>query len=814
MEKQLYVTKRNGERELLDQDKINKSIERVCSDIPHVSPLYIAANTVLTFYDGIPTKDIDAQVVLTCASLTKEHPNYAIAAARLQLQMLIQSICGSERYNSLPLAQLYQEDFAGYIERGVEIGMLNPELNKYARLVAPYIDPDRDRELKINGLRILMDRYLIRDREGKIIELPQWLFMRVALGLAISHEKESEVVEAAKKYYGVIFRYYMPSTPTLFNSGCVHSQLSSCYITEVPDNIEGIFKNYSDTALLSKWAGGIGTSWTAVRSAGSLIKGTNGKSEGVVPFLKIVDSIANAVNQGGKRKGSHCAYLETWHGDYMEFLDLRKEVGDVRRRTHDLNTASWISDLFMRRVMEGGDWTLVSPSDFPLLKDLYGAEFEKEYCRAEEMVRSGAVKGKVIPAREIWKKMVAMIFETGHPWMTFKDPINLRNPQQHAGVIHSSNLCTEITLNTSEQEQAVCNIGSINLSNHYVVNKDGQVEVDFEGIMETAKIAVEMLNDVIDNGFYPTPETKLSSKKHRPIGIGVMGYQDLLYRLGIPYESEEQLELGAKIQEYIAYGAISRSCDLAEIYGPYESFEGSLWSKGIFPYDTARQLQVERAQVLGDKSKIELPQIHLDWDALKKRVMKHGLRNSNLMAVAPTATISYITGASQNYEPAFKQMFSYENLSGTLIMVNEYLIEDLIALNLWDENCRNAIIASDGFLFSIVSGLPESIKEKYKSVFEIDQKWIIRSAALRGAWIDQSQSVNLYHFPKGAGDAKAISDYYFEAWLRGLKTTYYLRTIGASQASKVTSVEPLKTSHIDNPVKVCLLQDPSCEACQ
>lgn len=803
----MLVKLRSGVFEEINMEKINNNIENAVKGIDHVSPSEIAISSKIGFYDGITTKEIDDYVVSSAATLTKNHPNYAFAAARLKLRTLYQSILGSENLRIKNLQELYVEGFIGYLKKGIDENILNREILQYAE-AASFIVAERDNLFKYNGVKILSDRYLVKNRNSEIIELPQWMILRIAIGVALK-ESPSKKMEFIKSTYDLISQLlYIPSTPTLFNSGLVRSQLSSCYLTTVEDSLEGIFKNYADAAQLSKWAGGVGTDWSRVRGHDSHIIGTNGKSDGIVPWLKIVSDIAVAVNQGGKRKGSHCAYLESWHIDVEDFLELRKNTGDERRRTHDLNTANWIPDLLMKRIIENKKWTLFSPNEVPELHDLYGAEFEKAYESRERDYESGLIRGKSINARDLWKKMIAMIFETGHPWLTFKDPINLRNPQKHVGVVHSSNLCTEITLNTSDDEFAVCNIGSVNLSRHV---KEGKV--DFELLKDTVTKAIRILDNVVDNGFYPIPETEKASLSHRAIGLGCMGFHEMLYKLGIDYESEEQITFSGEIQEFISYYAINASSDLALEKGAYKTYKGSLWDQGIFPLDSFKLLKKERENY-GEF--INIPSPKMDWESLKSKVAKNGMRNSNLMAVAPTATISFIAGTTQAYEPLFKQLYVVSNLSGELTIVNEFLVEDLELKGLWGPEVVNALKAADGEPSNII-GFPEDLLKKYKGAFEIDQKYIIDAAIARTAWIDQSQSINIYYKAKNNGtpSGKVLSDLYLNAWKKGIKTTYYLRSLGASQSAKVTveTGDARMTSGIDEP-KACLIDNPDCESCQ
>ncbi|HEY5644687.1 MAG TPA: ribonucleoside-diphosphate reductase subunit alpha, partial [Pseudomonadales bacterium] len=688
--------------------------------------------------------------------------------------------------------------------------------------------PERDLEFTYLGLQTLYDRYFIHSGDIRF-ELPQIFFMRVAMGLAV---REDDPTERAIQFYDLLSSFdYMSSTPTLFNSGTLRPQLSSCFLTSVPDNLEGIYGAIRDNALLSKWAGGLGNDWTRVRALGSYIKGTNGKSQGVVPFLKVVNDTAVAVNQGGKRKGAVCAYLETWHLDIEEFLDLRKNTGDDRRRTHDMNTANWIPDLFMKRVFEDEEWTLLSPSDVNDLHDLYGKAFEKRYEAYEEQTRTGELTlYKRVKARELWRKMLSMLFETGHPWMTFKDVCNIRSPQQHAGVVHSSNLCTEITLNTSEEEIAVCNLGSINLPRHIV---DG--ELDVKKLKKTVKTAVRMLDNVIDINYYSVPQARTSNMRHRPVGLGIMGFQDALYAQRIAYGSDEAVSFADRSMEAISYYAIDASCKLAKERGAYASFSGSLWSQGILPIDSLKMLATERGS---DYLEVDFSST-LNWDKLRSKVQIHGMRNSNVMAIAPTATIANITGVSQSIEPTYQNLYVKSNLSGEFTVVNPYMVRDLKNLGLWDKVMVNDLKYYDGSLASI-ERVPAELKDLYATAFEVEPRWLVDAASRRQKWIDQAQSLNLYI---AGASGKKLDITYRMAWLRGLKTTYYLRALGATSTEKSTldrsklnavsasapespkaakAAKPAISEDSDmelagSPADVplaCSIDDPDCEACQ
>lgn len=796
------IRRRDGSLEPLQEEKINHVIQQACAGLSDVSWSEIATACQVTWYSGISTEEIDESVILSARSLIEKHPNYSFAAARLVLRVLYQSVFGPDRSRAKALPELYAGDFETYLQKGVDSGMLDSRLLEFdLKKISAAITPEADQAFQYQGIQILTDRYLIRDRKQRLIELPQWLWMRVAMGLSfLEDDKEARAIE----FYHVMKSFrYLPSTPTLFSAGTTHPQLSSCYLNTVEDSLEGIFKIYADNARLSKWAGGLGTDWTPVRSTGTPIVGTNGESQGIIPWLKIDNDVALAVNQGGKRKGAHCAYLETWHRDIEDFLELRKNVGDERRRTHDINTANWIPDLFMKRVQEDGSWTLFSPSDVPELHDLYGQAFELAYEKREGEVRAGLLSGKTIEAKALWRKMLTMLFETGHPWITFKDPCNLRSPQDHVGVVHSSNLCTEITLNTSTAETAVCNLGSIHLGRHIIEGR-----LDEELLEATICTAVRMLDNVIDINFYPTEEAERANKSHRAIGLGVMGYQEMLYALDIPFASEAHLAWADALFEKISYTAIASSADLAEARGAYPSFKGSKWSRRVFPLDTVDLLEAERGEAIQVNRNVTL-----DWEALKQRVATVGLRNSNLMAIAPTATISNIAGTTSCIEPTFRNLYVTSNLSGEFTVLNRWLVEDLQREQLWSPQMSEMLKASDGDLGRIPQ-MPPHLVEKYPEVFALDQGWLVRAAAIRGKWLDQSQSLNLFvATPSG----KALHELYTGAWKMGLKTTYYLRTLGASQVEKAT-IDPTRFgkthTRTATSVQACAIDDPDCEACQ
>ncbi len=705
------------------------------------------------------------------------------------------------------MGTLYAKALPAYVAKGVELELLAPKLQEFdLERLGQALLPERDLQFTYLGLQTLYDRYFIHSNNTRI-ELPQIFFMRVAMGLAAEeHDRNARAIE----FYQLLSSFdYMSSTPTLFNAGTLRPQLSSCYLTTVPDNLYGIYGAIQDNAMLSKFAGGLGNDWTPVRALGAYIKGTNGKSQGVVPFLKVVNDTAVAVNQGGKRKGAVCAYLETWHLDIEEFVELRKNTGDDRRRTHDMNTANWIPDLFMKRVFDGGDWTLFSPNDVPDLHDLYGKAFEERYVQYEELARNGKHKlFKTVKAENLWRKMLGMLFETGHPWMTFKDPCNLRSPQQHVGVVHSSNLCTEITLNTNKDEIAVCNLGSVNLPQH--VDENG---LDLEKLQRTVRTAVRMLDNVIDINYYSVPQAEASNMRHRPVGLGLMGFQDALYKKHLAYGSDAAVEFADHSMEAISYYAIQASSELAAERGAYSSYEGSLWSQGIFPLDSLDRLIAERGEkyIHVDKSQ------SLDWTSLRETVKAQGMRNSNVMAIAPTATIANITGVSQSIEPTYQNLYVKSNLSGEFTVVNPYLVRDLKARGLWDKVMVNDLKYYDGSVQAI-DRIPADLKAIYSTAFEVEPRWLVESASRRQKWIDQAQSLNLYI---NNANGKKLDITYRMAWFSGLKTTYYLRSLAATGTEKSTidtgTLNAVSKGAVAGPAPVplaCSLDDPECEACQ
>jgi len=756
-------------------------------------------------FDNIAQGDLNNTIVLNAKTLIEKDADFAKFAGRIQLTYIYEEVLGWDivRDGIGKLKQFHQAAFAAYIFRGIDIKRLTPRLKEYdlARLAAA-IDPSADLELDFLGVQTLYDRYLIIDKTGKRsrrLETPQFFWLRVSMGLFL-YEKSDRETWAIQLYGLYKNRRFCSSTPTLFNSGTLHSQLSSCYLYYVDDSLEGImYRGIAENAQLSKWAGGLGGSWTAVRGTGAHIAGTNGESQGVIPFLKLHNDQLVAVNQGGKRKGSGCAYLESWHNDIFEFLELRRNTGDERRRTHDMNTANWIPDLFMRRVMEGGEWTLFSPNDTPDLHEKFGLAFETAYVAYEAKADRGELKlFKRVPAVQLWRKMLTMLFETGHPWITFKDACNLRSPQQHVGVVHSSNLCTEITLNTSDTETAVCNLGSVNLLAHLVLQNDQWV-LDQDKLSRTVRTAMRMLDNVVDINFYATPKARTSNLRHRPVGMGVMGYADCLHRMGLAFASTEAVEFADRSMEAVCYLAYSASSALAEERGVYTSYRGSLWDQGILPLDSLRLLEEARGGYL----EVERSST-LDWDALRERIRKYGMRNSNCVAIAPTATISNIVGVSASIEPDYQNIYVKSNLSGEFTMVNASLVNDLKALGLWDEVMIADLKYFDGSLAQI-DRIPGEIKARYATSFEIDPAWLIEAASRRQKWIDQAQSLNLF---LAAPSGKKLDETYKLAWTRGLKTTYYLRTLGA------TAMEKTSAPVVEAAPKFCSIDNPDCESCQ
>ena len=800
----IKVTLDNGDLVPLDLQRIEETVNEACANLEFTDPKLIIKDTLKNLFDGVTIKDVYKTLIMSARTLIEIEPNYSYVAARLLLQN-IQKEVGN--ILGIPIANNFQQMHKYYglslinsIQYGIKLGRLDPKLNKFnLELLIDALKPERDQQFNYLGLQTLYDRYFLHDNDLRY-ELPQVFFMRIAMGLALNETyPELQAIE----FYNVLSSFdFISSTPTLFNSGTVRSQLSSCYLSTIPDDLSEIYNAIRDNALLQKFAGGIGNDWTPVRAMNSWIKSTNGRSQGVIPFLKVANDTAVAVNQGGKRKGAVCAYLETWHLDIEDFLELRKNTGDERRRTHDMNTANWIPDLFMKRVIENKEWTLFSPEEVPNLHDLYGNDFENAYIEYEEQTKAGKIKNfKQLPATNLWRKMLNMLFETGHPWITFKDAANLRSPQQHVGVIHSSNLCTEITLNTSLNEIAVCNLGSINLSQH--INNQ---QLDLKKLELTIKIAVRMLDNVIDLNYYSVEQAKNSNLKHRPIGLGMMGFQDALYKLDISYQSLEAVEFADISMEYISYFTITASSNLAKEKGSYPTFEGSLWSKGILPIDSIDNLSKYRGIYLNQDNTQRL-----DWDNLRQKIAEQGMRNSNVIAIAPTATISNICGVSQSIEPTYQNLYVKSNLSGEFTIINQYLVNDLKKLNLWDLVMVNDLKYFNGSLQEI-QRIPENIKAKYLTAFEIDPQWLVDCASRRQKWIDQGQSLNLYMAnPSG----KKLDQLYKNAWLTGLKTTYYLRTLGATGTEKSTIERGnLNAVTINQVASSCSIDDPSCEACQ
>ncbi len=801
----------DGAEATLDIKRINTIVEEACEGLKDVSAEEIIEEAKKNLYDGVTMEDVRTSLVMTARTLVEKEPNYTFVTARILLDNLrteaLTFLEVKREATQAEMEKLYPVVLETFIQKGIENEIVNPELlNMDIKKLGSALKPERDRNFTYLGLQTLYDRYFIHKDDVRY-ELPQVFFMRVAMGLSINEENREE---KAIEFYNLLSSFdYMSSTPTLFNSGTIHSQLSSCYLTTVPDDLHGIYGAIQDNAMLSKWAGGLGNDWTPVRGLGSHIKGTNGKSQGVVPFLKVVNDTAVAVNQGGKRKGAVCSYLETWHVDIEEFLELRKNTGDDRRRTHDMNTANWVPDLFMKRVFEGKPWTLFSPNDTPDLHDLFGKAFEERYEHYENLTQSGEIEFyKKVDAGELWKKMLSMLFETGHPWVTFKDACNLRSPQQHTGVVHSSNLCTEITLNTSQEEIAVCNLGSVNLTHHL---KDGKL--DQEKLEQTINTAIRMLDNVININYYAVGAAENSNMKHRPIGLGIMGFHDSLYMLKIPYATDEAVEFADRSMEAVSYYAIKASSNLAKERGTYSSYEGSLWSKGVLPIDSVAYLKENRGDGYAEVDQ----STSLDWDSLRELVLNQGMRNSNVMAIAPTATIANITGVSQSIEPTYQNLYVKSNLSGEFTVTNLHLVNALKEEGLWDSVMVNDLKYYDGSVKEI-SRVPEEIKTIYATAFEVEPRWLVDAASRRQKWIDQSQSLNLYiDEPNG----KKLDVMYRMAWLRGLKTTYYLRSRGATTTEKSTiatgelnavsaSQEPMTGEAPD----ACSILDPDCDACQ
>ena len=828
----LQVKLRDGTLENLNWDKIRKTLGLACDGLEQVEPEPVLEILRKDVYNGISIDELRTAQVMAARSLVESEPGYSYVTARLVLRQLkaevLPFVCGPDHYLSEDTAaasgrSMYQTYFPLYIQRGIELELLQSRLAEFdLPRLAQALVPERDSNFQFLGLQTLYDRYFLHSG-GNRIELPQAFFMRVAMGLAQAEDERPN--ERAIEFYHLLSTFdFMCSTPTLFNAGTPNPQLSSCFLSTVPDDLDGIFKSIKDNALLSKFSGGLGNDWSQVRGLGAHIKGTNGESQGVIPFLKVANDTAVAVNQGGKRKGAVCAYLEVWHMDINEFLDLRKNTGDDRRRTHDMNTACWVPDLFMERVAANDTWTLFSPDEVPDLHELTGLKFRERYLHYEAKAAAGAIKVfKPIKAQDLWRRMLTMLFETGHPWITFKDACNVRSPQQHDGVVHSSNLCTEITLNSNAEEVAVCNLGSVNLARHIRRNADEGPSLDKAKLQRTIKTAIRMLDNVLDINFYTIPETRRSNMRHRPIGLGLMGFQDALYELKVPYASNQAVEFADRSMEAISYYAIQASSELAQERTTYSSYEGSLWSQGILPIDSLdlldkarnRQLEVDRNSTM-------------DWATLRQQVRTHGMRNSNVMAIAPTATIANICGVSPSIEPTFRNLYVKSNMSGDFTVINEYLVRDLKALDLWDPVMISDLKIHDGSVGPI-SRVPIALKQKYATAFEMEPNWLVEAGARRQKWLDQSQSLNLY---VTGTSGQALNDLYSLAWKRGLKTTYYLRTQSATQVEKSTlgstdgrlnavpvASGPQSLLNIETAVDpetglVCDLDDEDCEACQ
>ncbi len=828
----------NGQRVPLDEARLLGLIDSACANLGadvHAAP--IVAETLRNLYDGVPMDEVYKASILAARTLIEKDPDYTYATARLLLHTIVREVLGQDVVPA-DMGPAYAAYFPQFIQKGVDNELLDPRLLQYdLQRLGAAINPGRDQQFDYLGLQTLYDRYFLHVRKTRI-ELPQCFFMRVAMGLALNEtDREARAIE----FYEVLSSFdFMSSTPTLFNSGTLRSQLSSCYLTTVPDDLDGIYESIKENALLSKFAGGLGNDWTRVRALGSHIKGTNGESQGVVPFLKVVNDTAVAVNQGGKRKGAVCTYLETWHLDIEEFLELRKNTGDDRRRTHDMNTANWIPDLFMRRVMEKGTWTLFSPSSVPDLHDLFGADFEKAYVAYEEKAARGEIKpSRTLQATDLWRKILTMLFETGHPWITFKDACNVRSPQQHAGVVHSSNLCTEITLNTSDAETAVCNLGSVNLVRHLKDGPNGK-ELDHAKLRKTISTAMRMLDNVIDINYYAVEKARNSNMRHRPVGLGLMAFQDSLYELRIPYASQAAVEFADRSMEAICYYAYWASTELAQERGKYSSYPGSLWDRGILPIDTLDLLEKARGgYVEVDRAAT------LDWDALRQKIAQDGMRNSNCVAIAPTATISNIVGVDASIEPSFGNLSVKSNLSGEFTVINGYLVRDLKRLGLWDDVMVMDLKHFKGSLHPI-DRVPQDVKALYSTAFEVAPTWLVEAASRRQKWIDQAQSLNIY---MAGASGKKLDETYKLAWVRGLKTTYYLRTqsathvemstvntrqlnavsSGSDGAMQAAGNGAARPSALDaaaaaaqsqaaalpaTDVKFCAIDDPTCEACQ
>jgi ribonucleoside-diphosphate reductase alpha chain len=813
----INVTLADGSKQPLDVGRLETIVREACVELEGVDANTIIEEAMRNLYDGVSHDDVNTSLVITARALVEKEPNYSYATARLlmdQLRAEALSFLGlAQQATQSEMTALYPRALPAYIHKAIELELVAPHLAQYdMEKLGRALDANRDMQFNYLGLQTLYDRYFIHTEDDIRFELPQIFFMRVAMGLAAA---ETNKEERAIEFYELLSSFdYMASTPTLFNAGTLRPQLSSCYLTTVPDDLHGIYGAIQDNAMLSKWAGGLGNDWTPVRALGSYIKGTNGKSQGVVPFLKVANDTAVAVNQGGKRKGAVCAYLETWHIDVEEFIELRKNTGDDRRRTHDMNTANWVPDLFMKRVFTDGEWTLFTPSETPDLHDLYGTAFEQRYEHYEQLAREGKIRlFKRVRAADLWRKMLGMLFETGHPWITFKDACNLRSPQQHVGVVHSSNLCTEITLNTKANEEiAVCNLGSINLLQHIENGK-----LNTEKLAKTIKTAVRMLDNVIDINYYSVEAARTSNLRHRPVGLGIMGFQDALYKMRIPYSSDAAVEFADRSMEAVSYYAIEASSNLALERGRYSTFEGSLWSKGILPIDSIEALVQARGAEFIEVDRSQT----LDWSSLRNKVRSQGMRNSNVMAIAPTATISNICGVSQSIEPTYQNLYVKSNLSGEFTVVNPFLVHDLKARDLWDSVMVNDLKYYEGSVQKI-DRIPDDMKALYATSFEVEPRWLVDAASRRQKWIDQAQSLNLYI---SGASGKKLDVTYRMAWYRGLKTTYYLRALAATTTEKSTintgALNAVSAGGSANmapqaaPVpKACSIDNPDCEACQ
>lgn len=803
---QLMMMTSSGELVPIDHNAITQEVVDAAEDLDSIDTDTVVSETLKNLYSGIKSEDISTALIMAARTKIEEEPNYSYVTARLLAKSL-----KKQAFVFLGLDKTCSENdaFAIYLQKAVELELISPELLNFdLEKLSAAIVPERSNQFTYLGLQTLFDRYFIHSNEIRF-ELPQLFFMRVAMGLSLNEvDREARTIE----FYNLLSTFdYMASTPTLFNSGTLRPQLSSCYLTTLDDDLYNIYGSMRDNAMLSKWAGGLGNDWTQVRALNSHIKGTNGKSQGIVPFLKVANDTAVAVNQGGKRKGAICAYLETWHLDVEEFLDLRKNTGDDRRRTHDMNTANWIPDLFMERVFTDGDWTLFTPNEVPDLHDLYGIAFKARYEHYEAVAKEQNMLHKVVKASDLWRKMLSMLFETGHPWFTFKDVCNLRSPQQHVGVVHSSNLCTEITLNTSQDEIAVCNLGSINLAQHIV---DGVL--DQAKLKQTIRTAIRMLDNVIDINFYAVDQAKTSNLKHRPIGMGIMGFQDSLYKLNIPYASDRAVEFADESMEIISYFAIQESSDLAVERGAYSTFKGSLWDQGVLPIDSIQLIKAARPEGMFAQDETQ----RLDWDTLRAKVKRDGMRNSNVMAIAPTATISNICGVAQSIEPTFQNLYVKSNLSGEFTVINPYLVNALKERGLWDVVMVNDLKHYEGSVQKI-SRIPDDLKHLFATAFEVEERWLVEAASRRQKWIDQAQSLNLYI---AGANGKKLDRTYKMAWLRGLKTTYYLRALGATSAEKSTissgalnAVSSNKSPEFEQAAPVpsaCSIDNADCESCQ